>query len=186
MLAVHQHPSSGGDINVLMTSIEGDREPQLFLAGPSSEGDTVFSPDGRYVAYVSDTTGQREIYIQPFPKPGPQTKVSVGGGVEPAWARNGELFYRRPDDYAMMAVPVATSPALTLGAPRELFRGSGFLGGALRTRGSPRARYAVTPDGKRFLMSASLLKSGDAASARQTILVVQNWIEELKRLVPTN
>jgi hypothetical protein len=80
----------------------------------------------------------------------------------------------------MMAVSVATSPALMVGAPKELFRGSGAPGA------SPRARYAVTSDGKRFLMSASLVKPVDAASVRRTILVVQNWIEELKRLVPRN
>ena len=83
----------------------------------------VFSPDGRYVAHVSDQTGEREIYIRPFPGPGGQETVSVGGGDEPAWASNGELFYRRPSDYAMMVVEVSTEPTLTVGQPRELFRG---------------------------------------------------------------
>jgi hypothetical protein len=150
-------------------------EPQSFFPGPG-RSDAVFSPDGRYIAYVS----QGEIHIRPFPGPGAQIPVSVGGGTEPAWARNGELFYRRPKDYMMIAVPVATKPALAVGRPTELFRGP------FAPIGSPRARYAVTADGKRFLMSSRLLASSqqEPGESQLKIHVVVNWVEELKRLVP--
>ena len=106
--------------------------------------------------------------------------MSVGGGLEPLWAPTGELFYRRGRDYMMMAVEVWTDPVLTVGPPTELFAGNGPGGG------SPRARYAVTPDGQRFLMSAGRLASGDSGAGGRgpKVVVVQNWVEELKERVP--
>jgi len=107
--------------------------------------------------------------------------VSVGGAREPAWARNGEVFYRRLSDDMMMAVRVATSPALTVGPPTELFQGSSTRAG------SPRADYAVTADGRRFLMSSERLGSGlmkNAVAARPKITIVLNWFEEVQQRVP--
>jgi hypothetical protein len=81
----------------------------------------------------------------------------------------------------MMVVRVTTSPALTVGPPQELFRGSGIL------PASPRATYAVTADGQRFLTSGGRVGSGlraDASAPRPRIQVVLNWVEELKRRVP--
>ena len=108
--------------------------------------------------------------------------VSVGGGEEPAWAPNGELFYRRPSDYAMMVVEVSTDPELTIGPAAEL-----FAGGVRTSGGGQRARYAVTPDGQRFLMSGAVLPSAEAGAgggAPARVNLVLNWFEELKRLVP--
>jgi hypothetical protein len=79
----------------------------------------------------------------------------------------------------MMAVEVSTDPVLTVGPPRELFPGNRDPGG------SPRARYAVTADGERFLMSAGLLASGEGGPGpRPRVVIVQNWVEELKERVP--
>ena len=176
------HHHRGSTNNQLMVQFDGtNAESEVWLDREFTDSNAVFSPDGRYVAYLSRQTGQSEIYIRPFPGSGGQTPVSVGGGVEPAWAPSGELFYRRPGDYAMMAVDVSTDPTLTVGPLRELFRGTRSPGG------SPRARYAVTADGQRFLMSADPVASGEtgtggAASLR--VIVVQNWIEELRERVP--
>ena len=174
------HHHAGGAANQLIIPFgEADDEPETWL---EQGNNAVFSPDGRYLAYVSSPTGQREIYIRPFPGPGGQTPVSVGGGEEPAWAASGELFYRRPDDYAMMVVEVSTDPVLIVGPPNELFAGSSRVG-----EGGPRARYAVTADGQRFLMSTALLASGEAGAGsgrRPKVIVVQNWVEELKERVP--
>ena len=146
MLAAHHHSlTANASVELLLFPSGADSSPQPFLTGPARQADVVFSPDGRYAAYVDSLSGQAEVLIRPFPGPGPPTPVSVGGGREPAWARNGELFYRRPGDDAMMVVAVATSPQLSVGPPRELFRGSGNPGG------STRATYAVTADGQRFL-----------------------------------
>ena len=80
----------------------------------------------------------------------------------------------------MMAVKVSTDPVLTVGPPQELFAGSSDPGG------SPRARYAVSADGQRFLMSAGLLASGEsgAGGERPKVIIVQNWVEELKERIP--
>ena len=156
-ISAHHHGSRS--TNLLTVSLETpDAEPETWFGRDSNDSDTVFSPDGRYVAHVSNRTGQREIVIQPFSGPGPQTPASVGGGREPAWARNGELFYRRPSDYAMMAVTVSTELTLTVGQPRMLFPGGAD------PQGSPRARYAVTSDCQRFLMSARWLSADDGAA----------------------
>jgi Tol biopolymer transport system component len=176
------HHGIGFTTSQMMVSFDGEEaEPEEWLQREYANESAVFSPDGRYVALVTTQTGQYEIVIHPFPGPGGQTPVSVGGGIEPAWSRNGELFYRRLGDYAMMVVEVSTDPELTVGPPKELFRGRGFPGG------SPRARYAVTADGQRFLMSAGLLESvegGVGEGGRSRVVIVQNWIEELKARVP--
>ena len=180
--AAHQHDSAGGGSDLLIVPLDGaDPEPERWLDREFNDVGAVFSPDGRYVAHVSDQTGEREIYIRPFPGPGGQETVSVGGGDEPAWAPNGELFYRRPSDYAMMVVDVSTDPTLSVGQPRELFRGGTYDGG------SSRAKYAVTADGARFLMSASRATSTETAGGtRPRVVVVQNWHQELLERVPVN
>ena len=151
----------------------------MWLERPYTDSNAVFSPDGRYVAYLSAPTGGNALYIRPFPGPGGETPVSVGAAREPVWSLNGDLFYRRTDDYAMMVVEVSTDPVLTVGPPNELFSGGGPVGG-----GGGRALFTATADGQQFLMSRVVLPSGGAVEHK--IVVVQNWVEELKRLVPTN
>ena len=139
----------------------------------------MFSPDGRYVAYLSNETGRSEAYIVPFPGPGPKRPLSTGGAGDVVWGRSGEVFYRRGSDHALMAVPISTSPVLAVGQPRPLFQMAGLLYGVSA------ARYTVTRDGKRFLMNAGDLRVDDGGSApRPAIQVVLNWRKELERLVP--
>jgi hypothetical protein len=179
--AAHHH--IGGTMNQLMVSFDGEAaEPETWLEHDHLDNAAVFSPDGRYVAYASRQTGQAEIYIRPFPSLGGQETVSVGGGIEAAWASTGELFYRRSSDYMMMVVEVTTDPVLTVGPPAELFTGSGI--GGTRT-----AEYAVTADGQRFLMSTRWLPHGElgrGGGPGPKIVVVLNFVEELKQRVPTN
>jgi serine/threonine-protein kinase len=145
-------------------------EPTPFLVTRFNEGMLRFSPDGRYVAYVSDESGQQEVYVQPYPGPGERTIVSTDGGREPVWSRDGrELFYRNGD--RMMAVPVRTGDTFTAGKPALLFSG----------------RYAfdllhdfdVSPDGRRFLMIQE-----DEEASRPRFHIVLNWFSELERLAP--
>ncbi len=182
VLAAHRHPGVSGATELFQISnANGATVPRRLFESPSSASNAVFSPDGRFAAYVDQVSGQGELAIRPFPGPGPLTPVSVGGAREPAWARNGELFYRRLSDDMMMAVRVTTSPVLTVGPPIELFRGSGSQAA------SPRAAYAVTADGQRFLLSGGRLGSGlmkDVVAARPKITIVLNWVEELKQRVP--
>jgi Tol biopolymer transport system component len=152
-----------------------DRKAQPFLQTPFNESSPRFSPDGHLLAYVSDESGQFEIYVQPYPGPGGKWQISTDGGAEPVWNPNGrELFYRSGDK--MMAVGIATQPSFVAGKPRMLFQGP-------YVRNTPPNTipfYDVSPDGQRFLM----LKPSDQAAAPTQIDVVLNWFEELKRRVP--
>ena len=175
--AAHHHVRGRDYENLLMVSFaETAQEPEVWLDRPYGDADAVFSPDGRFVAYRSQQTGNNQIYIRPFPGPGGQTPVSVDGGVEQVWGGNGEVFYRRVTDYAMMGVEVSTAPSLSIGPPRMLFPGGSNPGG------SPRPRYTVTADGQRFLMTTDLPVSGEDPR----INIVFNWTEELKERVPVD
>ncbi len=182
VLAAHHHKGNGPtDVLIMPMSDGAAGEAKPFVAGDASKDGGVFSPDGRYFAYLDGVSGRMELVIRPFPGPGPETTVSVGGAREPAWAKNGELFYRRLSDDMMMAVKVSTAPTLHVGPPEELFRGNG------QVAASPRATYAVTADGKRFLMSgARVLSAARDGRGTHRINVVVNWIEEVKRRVPHN
>jgi hypothetical protein len=150
------------------------RKAQPFLRTPFNETEPHFSPDGRWLAYISDESGRFEIYVQPYPGPGGKWQISTEGGTEPVWNPNGrELFYRSGDK--MMAVDIAMEPGFTAGKPRMLFEGRYELARV------PIANYDVSLDGQRFLM----VKPSEQAQAAPTqINVVLNWFEELKRRVP--
>jgi len=163
-------PETGEDVWLL--PLDGDREPRPFLQTQSNESDAVFSPEGRWLAYVSDESGRDEVYVQTYPESNVKWQISTEGGVSPRWAKNGsELFYRAGD--RLMAVEVETEPAFRAGNPRALFQGQFQYGNDFRTN------YDVAPDG-RFLMIRSL-----GESAPTHLNVVLNWFEELRRLVPT-
>jgi eukaryotic-like serine/threonine-protein kinase len=165
------NPTTGIDVWVLRMS---DRKAQPFLRTPFNESAPRFSPDGRWLAYVSDESGRYEVYVQPYPGPGGKWQISTEGGTEPAWNPNGrELFYRSGDK--MMAVDIATQPGFAAGKPRLLFE--------RHYQPTPVTfpDYDVSPDGQRFLM---LKPSESTVAAPTQINVVLNWFEELKRRVP--
>ena len=147
---------------------EGDASP--FVATAFDERSSMFSPDGRWLAYVSDESGRDEVYVQPYPGPGGKWPISTEGGTEPRWSADGrELFYRLGDK--MMVVEVQSEPAFTSGRPQLVFEGPYLLGTSV-------ANYDISPDGQRFLMIK--VEEGQ----QDQINVVLNWFEELKRLVP--
>jgi serine/threonine-protein kinase len=176
LLAFHEiSPVTRRDIWVLSMT---DRKPRPFLQTPAIEGAPSFSPDGRWIGYVSDESGRPEIYVQPFPGPGGKSQVSTEGGTEPVWSSDGrEIFYR--NGRRMMAVPVTTSGGFSPGTPAPLFEGD-YEVSAFPLTG---VAYDVTSDRQRFLMVKAI---APAPSAPPQINVVLNWFEELKRLVPTN
>jgi Tol biopolymer transport system component len=163
----------------------GDSAPAArpFLVSPSDESSAELSPDGRYLAYVSNQSGQSEVYVQPFPGSGRRELVSTGGGGQPVWARNGrELFYRAGAGsmMRMMVVDVTLGDAFTAGKPRVLWQATG----ARYPGGTGGRTYDVAPDGQRFLM----IQQRDSVSQPPIthVVLVQNWLEDLKRLVPRN
>ena len=151
------------------------RTTEPFLATASNEGIPQFSPNGNWVAYVSDESGRQEIYVRPYPGPGGKWLVSTDGGTEPVWNPNGrELFYR--SGTRMMAVDITTERGFAPGKPAELFRGDYVPIGAAATN------YDVSRDGQRFLM---VQRSAREHVTLMQIVVVLNWFEELKGLVLT-
>jgi serine/threonine protein kinase/Tol biopolymer transport system component len=156
--------------------------PVPYVETPFSERGAIFSPDGRWVAYVSDKSGQNDVYVRPFPGPGSEITISVSGGQEPVWAPSGrEIFYRH--DAKLMSVPVQPSAAsLQVGTPKALFDDPFRLdtGGAL----GGMANYDVSPDGRRFVMVANADGAGGAPPPLQ-INVVLNWFTELQARAPT-
>jgi len=163
-----------GDIWVLSPA-ERERKPRPVVKTPFSEMHPAFSPNGRWLAFDSDESGRWEVYLQPYPGPGPKTQISVDGGRSPTWSGDGlELFYQDGDK--MMAVNVTTEPAVKVAKPVLLFEATDDIGIPCRT-------YDVTPDGQRFLMvDVSKLPPHEPVTH---INVVLNWFEELKRRVPT-
>ena len=144
-------------------------EPTPLLTSPFNERSAALSPDGSVLAYVSDETGQDEVFITPFPGPGAKLAVSSSGGLEPVWSRGGsELFYRRNQ---LMAARVDREP-FSASAPEALFDVSAMNNDANFPS------YDVSPDG-RFLF----IQRNDAVTEFRIVL---NWFEELERLVPTD
>jgi len=166
------HPQTLQDIWMLPPA--GTGSPRPFLETPFGEGAPAFSPDGRWVAYVSNESGRNEIYVRPYPGPGEKLTISTEGGSEPIWSRTGrELFYRNGD--AMMSVGISAGPPLEVGSPRRLFE---------RPYESTLALwpdYDVTPDGQRFLMVRTL----EQHESPPQINVVVNWFSELQQRVPS-
>jgi len=169
---VEVHPATGRDLWTM--NISGDRKPQPFLRTSFNEGDARFSPDGRWLTYISDESGRNEIYVQPYPGPGGKWQISTEGGAEPVWAGNGEIFYRNGNK--MMAVDATTQPTFSAGKPKMLFEGAYVP--SLATM----PNYDISADGQRFLM---IKPSQQAQAAETQINVVLNWFEELKQKVPT-
>ena len=166
---LRQTAQSSRDIYVL--SLHGQPRPRAVVSTSAFEGGAQFSPDGHWMAYASDESGQMQVYVRPFPGPDRRWPVSTQGGTQPVWNRNGkEIFYRIGNK--MMVVDVSGSADLTLSQPRQLFdQRYVFQNVSL-------ANYDVSPDGQRFVMVKD-----EAGSGR--LNVVLNWTEELKRLVPT-
>ena len=150
----------------------GDRQPFVFLQSEFDEAHAQFSPDGRFVAYVSNESGSAEVYVQSFPGPGGKWQVSTSGGDQPRWSGNGkELFYIAPDKN-LMAVPITPGASFEVGVPVTLFRTRVPATAMVAERNN----YVPMPDGQRFLIN-NLVEGGNT----QPITVVLNWAANLKR-----
>ncbi len=159
-------------------TLDGDRAVQPLLQTPQAEFGPTVSPDGRWLAYQSTDSGQTQVFVRPFPNVDEaKIQVSTGGGIGPVWAKTGEQLFFQALDGALMSVDVRRGGSWTAGTPTKLIDAR-YYGG---TRLAGTANYDVSADGKRFLM---LKESGADSNSPPTIVVVQNWTEELKRLVP--
>ncbi|MBN2564303.1 MAG: serine/threonine-protein kinase [Candidatus Eisenbacteria bacterium] len=152
------------DLSYLELSEDGkNRQAHPFLSGAFREISGKLSPDGRFAAYVSDESGQWEIYVRPFPRGDGKWLVSSDGGSQPLWSRDGkELFYLQ-EDGALVVVPVSLDPTFSPGPASELFRVQGVTD------------YDVSSDGQRFIVAEPVGEAPPPA-----IRVVQNWYSEFR------
>lgn len=154
-------------------SFAGDKARPLLLNTRFGEWGARFSPDSRWIAYVSDESGRSEISIAPFEGTGARIPVSTEGGLAPRWRSDGrELFYVTADGKTVMMVPMELNPAPKPGVPVRLFTISKETGFRNRARN---LGYDVSPDGQQFLMSVA---AGERVSSK--ITVVLNWTSALK------
>jgi Tol biopolymer transport system component len=165
-------PNTGLDI--LTVRIDGDGRPKPLLNSIGPEGASTISPNGRWIAYRSNETGASRIHVRPYPEVSRSRRVvSDGPGDDPLWGPDGhELLYVTPEG-VMVAPIVETGETVQRGTPRRLFSVDAYH------RGN-NYNWDISRDGKRFLM----VKRGPVTEQTQ-ITVVQNWDQELKRLVPT-
>ena len=151
--------------------IQGDQaaEPEPFLETPETETNGHVSPDGKWIAYELVVSGRDEVYVQPFPGPGPRHQISTSGASGPQWSRDGrELYYIAGD--SLMVMDVAASQGFTAGAPRVLYDGR------YRAAQNANSNYDVAKDG-RFLH----IQQVQPDRAVTSIDVVLNWFTELAR-----
>jgi Tol biopolymer transport system component len=143
-------------------------KPEPFLATTFDEKDPSISPDGRWIAYVTNETGAPEVFVRPFPSTGEAWQISIGGGGSPLWSRDGsELFFT--SGIRMMVAPIITKTSFSAGKPKPLFEG-GF--------NTSRARdFDVAPDG-RFVA----VRAPGGESGKREIRVLLNWQEEIRRV----
>jgi Tol biopolymer transport system component len=185
VLAFNQfNPGTNNDI--LTLPIEGDEktgwkpgEPKPFVNSTFNEFAPAFSPDGRWLAYMSnnESGGGYEVYVRPFPGPGGKWQISTGAGGYPKWSRNGkELFYRTADSKIMVVTYTASGDSFRADKPQL------WSPGQFTDRGLGNSNFDLHPDGKRF----AVLKSPgtEQATAVNKVSFIFNFFDELRRRVP--
>jgi Tol biopolymer transport system component/tRNA A-37 threonylcarbamoyl transferase component Bud32 len=148
-----------------------DTVPRMILPSKFDQYGATLSPDGRWLALVSEESGAPQVYVRPFPNvDSARFTISVTGGTEPLWRRDGKELYFRDQRGAILAVAVTTGASFGHSPPRKLFDGGGF------TAEPYHRAYDIHPDGKRFLM----IKSGGNDASE--LSVIFNWRKELERI----
>jgi Tol biopolymer transport system component len=173
--------ATNGDLMIL--PMEGDEasgwkpgKPTVFLNSPFWEIEPMFSPDGRWLAYVSNESGTFEIYVRPFPGPGGKWLISTGGGNYPTWSRTKrELFYSTPNGQIMVAPYAAESDSFRAEKP-QIWSKRRFV-----VRGRQNRMFDLHPDGTRFAL-APVEQTGGAKQDKVVFLF--NFFDELRRIAP--
>ena len=171
---VHRRGMQNGQRDILAVRSDGSDGARPIVASDFDEVAPALSPNGHWLAYVSNRAGQDNVYIRPFPEADAETLVSVSGGREPVWSRNGaELFYRNGTG-RMIARAVLDAESLELGPEQQLFDARAYRSDFYH------AAYDATADGQRFVM----IRLSDSGSLDESLVVVENWFDELRGIVP--
>jgi len=177
--------SLGGNTDIYAVSVDQPDKVRPILATPADERFPEISPDGRWLAYTSNDSGRPQVYVQPYPGPGPRVTVTTGGADDPAWSKNSnELFYRAPggpgSPPAFTAVPFTVSgTSFVPGKPVVLFN-QAILGGGTTVR----ATYDVSADG-RFLLNQAIPDAQQERARRLSpvsLRFILNWRDDVRRL----
>jgi hypothetical protein len=178
LIFTETNPKTGED--VMQVELDGTHRVTPLVQSPSTERNGVVSPDGRWLAYEANDSGRFEIYVRPFPAVNSgHWLVSAGGGTRPLWARTAqELVYVSPTG-ALMRVGVERGLPWAATTPTLLVKEGYYSPG-----GRPGRTYDISPDGQRFLLIKER-GGADQTAAPPQIIVVQHWVEDLRRLVPT-
>lgn len=165
--------------DLLIVPLTKEKQLRPLLQGPGVERNAAIAPNGRFIAYNSDESGPHEIYVRPFPNVGARRwQISTTGGAFPVWTRGGREIIYTDTQGRIMAVAVRANGVDKFDAsrPEVLFTFTGSAGNGLDRD------FDVTRDGERFLF---LVSAGPPNSeARTELVLLQNWVEELIRLVP--
>jgi Tol biopolymer transport system component len=172
--------------DLMMLPLEGNEatgwtagKPVIFLQTPQSEGSAMFSPDGRWIAYISNETGTNETYVRPYPGPGGKWQVSTGGGDDPTWSPTRPELFFEANDARLMVVPFSVS-----GNSFQAEKPRVWSEAKLVARPRPPSRdVAIHPDGRRFAVVPA--KDGAEETVNQLVLVF-NFFTELGRITSTS
>jgi Tol biopolymer transport system component len=150
-----QSPKTARDLWAL--PMEGEKKPIVVAQTAAEEAEARLSPDGRWIAYESNESGRKEIYVQPFPGPGARSQISTGGGAAVRWQRDGKGLFYVDQGNRLMAIPVVTNgPRVEPGTPAALFSLS------------QGATYEASPDGQQFLIN-------EITKNPSPITILLNW-----------
>jgi serine/threonine-protein kinase len=172
----------------MILPLEGDEasgwkpgRPTVFLGSAAREQEPMFSPDGRWIAYASNESGQFEVYVRPFPGPGGKWQISTGGGSTATWSpTRHELFYATADQRIM--VSAYTVEGDSFGAEKPQLWSQGRYVGRLPRIASVRS-FDVHPDGQRFALAK--VPETQTAAKEDKVVFIFNFFDELRRLAPT-
>jgi Tol biopolymer transport system component len=157
---VYVERAMSGNFDIWTLPLAGQGGPAPFLQSSFDKKDVRFSPDGRFLAFISNESGQAEAYVTPFPGPGEKVRLSSDGARLLQWSRDGRTLYYVSSDGRMMALPIKTSPTLQTGAPAALFT----------IAGKPWVNFRVSRDGTKLLAVVP-----ESAADEQPMTVVVNW-----------
>jgi serine/threonine-protein kinase len=181
-LAVYEiTPKNSNDLMIL--PIEGDEKsgwktgkPSVFLNTPANEVEPMFSPDGRWIAYFSNESGQFEVFVRPFAGPGGKSQISTAGGIQPAWSRTRrELFYVAPDNRIMVVSYTVEGDSFKADKPRL------WSEQAVAPRRASSVWFDLHPDGDRI---AAAVSTGQAEEKLDKVTFIFNFFDELRRIAP--
>lgn len=172
---VYRRGKEDGNRDIFAIRPDSDAGPTTLAASNFDEVAPALSADSRWLAYVSNRGEQANIYVRPFPQADTEIQVSVNGGTEPVWSRTRPELYYRNGAGEMVLVNVLPGIEFVAGPEQVLFPATEYRSDFYH------AAYDVTADGQRFVM----IRVSESGSLNEELIVVENWFEELKRLVPT-